>query len=216
MKNTHPTLLPLFPLRSVLLPQATLELKFFEPRYMALLEECLKGETLFGVVFCTDQQDETGTLSRIGTSARIIDDMPMNDGSRKVTLVGETRFEVGPLDVHPKGYYVTTPHWLEDDNDVEAQDPMMKTAGELAHIYEDLLASIDPDMVRINLENDLGPQDLFRILQAMILPDEKRQRVLEVASRKQRAHMTVDYLRTEIQTLRFLLAEPDAFHTALN
>lgn len=43
-------MLPMFPLGSVLLPGSPLPLQVFEPRYRAMLDDCLAGDQRFGVV----------------------------------------------------------------------------------------------------------------------------------------------------------------------
>ena len=42
--------LPMFPLGTVLVPSAGLPLHVFEPRYRAMVHDCLAGEREFGVV----------------------------------------------------------------------------------------------------------------------------------------------------------------------
>jgi len=41
---------PLFPLSTVLFPQAALSLRIFEARYLAMISDCLKFEKPFGVM----------------------------------------------------------------------------------------------------------------------------------------------------------------------
>ena len=42
--------IPLFPLKTVLLPGNTLGLKIFEPRYVDMIANCMRENSLFGVV----------------------------------------------------------------------------------------------------------------------------------------------------------------------
>ncbi len=44
------TRLPMFPLSAVLFPYASMPLHVFEPRYRALMRDCLAGDPRFGVV----------------------------------------------------------------------------------------------------------------------------------------------------------------------
>ena len=206
-------MLPIFPLTSVLLPGSSTQLKIFEPRYVAMLERCIENNETFGLVYCRNQKDEQGTMKSVGCEAYITDHQDMGDGTHKITVEGGRRFSVGALDTHPEGYYCAHVDFLADNMDVDAEDILMKTAGELASIYEDLLASIEPDMVRVHVGEDVLPHDSYKLLNAMILPDEKRQSLLEIDSIGARFQQTVDLLRTEIQTLRFLLAEQDGMAT---
>ncbi|MDE0724054.1 MAG: LON peptidase substrate-binding domain-containing protein [Alphaproteobacteria bacterium] len=202
-------MLPIFPLMSVLLPGSSTQLKIFEPRYVALLLRCIENNETFGLVYCTNQKDEQGTMKRVGCEAFITDHQDMNDGTHKITVEGGRRFALGAIDTHPEGYYCAHVDYMSDTVDVDVEDPAMKAAGEFATIYEDLLASIEPDMVRVHLSEDVMPHDSYMLLNAMILPDDKRQAFLEIDSVKVRFQQIAELLRTEIQTLRFLLAEQD-------
>ncbi|MCH8177573.1 MAG: LON peptidase substrate-binding domain-containing protein, partial [Proteobacteria bacterium] len=44
------TELPLFPLKTVLLPSNKLRLKIFEPRYLHMIARCMREESKFGIV----------------------------------------------------------------------------------------------------------------------------------------------------------------------
>ena len=68
------TVTPMFPLEAALLPGEELPLRIFEPRYSALVNDCLKADQpVFGVVLIAagrevgggDQRCEIGTLARI-------------------------------------------------------------------------------------------------------------------------------------------------------
>lgn len=73
--DRKPLELGMFPLESALLPGEDLPLRIFEPRYAALVRDCLKmDEPRFGVVLIArgrevgggDERCEVGTLSEIG------------------------------------------------------------------------------------------------------------------------------------------------------
>ena len=48
------TVIPLFPLGLVLLPQMPLPLHIFEERYKLMIGECIDSHTAFGLVFLTE------------------------------------------------------------------------------------------------------------------------------------------------------------------
>ncbi|MFZ0296648.1 MAG: LON peptidase substrate-binding domain-containing protein, partial [Candidatus Sulfotelmatobacter sp.] len=50
-----PSLIPLFPLDVVLLPNTPLPLHIFEPRYKEMIAECLAQNRIFGVVRALEQ-----------------------------------------------------------------------------------------------------------------------------------------------------------------
>ncbi|MFT4087572.1 MAG: LON peptidase substrate-binding domain-containing protein [Gordonia sp. (in: high G+C Gram-positive bacteria)] len=68
------TVMPMFPLQSVLLPGAPLTLHLFEPRYRALLRDCLDDDHRFGVVLIERGSEVGGGDVRtdVGTVAQIV------------------------------------------------------------------------------------------------------------------------------------------------
>ena len=86
---------PLFPLRTVLYPGGPLPLRIFETRYLDMISQCLKNDSLFGVLLIRSGS-ETGLASTydIGTLARITDWYQGNDGLLGITAVGEQRFRL--------------------------------------------------------------------------------------------------------------------------
>lgn len=87
---------PLFPLHTVLFPGGPLPLRIFEPRYLAMVAECLKTDTEFGVVLIT-QGGETGEAAashQVGCLARIIDWDQGDDGLLSIRALGTRRFRL--------------------------------------------------------------------------------------------------------------------------
>lgn len=85
--------LPLFPLELILFPGALVPLHIFEPRYRALLADCLAGDRRFGILppGTDGAPPATGT---IGTVAGIRGTQPLPDGRSNVVVEGEERFMV--------------------------------------------------------------------------------------------------------------------------
>lgn len=88
--------LPMFPLGSVLFPYAALPLHIFEPRYRALVEQCLAGEPEFGVVLIERGSEVGGGDTRfdVGTVARIVEASQFPDGRYALVAVGAARLRV--------------------------------------------------------------------------------------------------------------------------
>ena len=83
--------LPLFPLDLVLFPGAVLPLHIFEPRYRAMLADCLASDERFGIL----PPGEDGTpppTGVIGTIAIIRATQPLPDGRSHVVVEGAERF----------------------------------------------------------------------------------------------------------------------------
>jgi Lon protease-like protein len=90
------SLLPLFPLELVLLPEEPRPLHIFEDRYKTMVRECLqakaegKGQQEFGVVLLKGQ-----AVSAVGCTARILNlTRQYEDGRMDILSVGKRRFEI--------------------------------------------------------------------------------------------------------------------------
>nr|WP_240505284.1 LON peptidase substrate-binding domain-containing protein [Nocardia mangyaensis] len=90
--------IPMFPLGAVLLPGEPLSLQIFEPRYVALVEDCLDGsrEPEFGVVLIERGHEVGGGEVRtdIGVVARIIDVVELSGSRFRLRCVGTDRIRV--------------------------------------------------------------------------------------------------------------------------
>lgn len=120
MKSVANELL-LFPLRTVLVPGASLGLRVFEARYLDLVSECSRGGHGFGVCLLL-QGDGPGTPpapAAHGTEAMIEDFGSGEDGLLTLRLRGARRFRVSRTRVRGNGVLVGDVEWLAPDPDDE-------------------------------------------------------------------------------------------------
>jgi uncharacterized protein len=98
-----PTRLPMFPLSAVLFPQAAMPLHVFEPRYRALMRDCLEGDPRFGVVLIERGSEVGGgdQRSALGTRGVITQAAELPDGRWVLEVRGEAVVEID--------------RWLPDD-----------------------------------------------------------------------------------------------------
>ena len=100
-----PETLPLFPLPgALLLPRARLPLHIFEPRYLAMLEDCLKlPHRLIGMIqprppplnpVAGATSGGEPPLSAIGCAGRLTGFSETEDGRYMITLTGISRFKL--------------------------------------------------------------------------------------------------------------------------
>ena len=102
----------MFPLGTVLLPFAHLPLHIFEPRYRALVKDCLAGDGEFGVVLIERGHEVGGGDVRfgVGTIARIVQTAELPDGRWLLDAVGTDRIRVTewlPDDPYPQAMVET-------------------------------------------------------------------------------------------------------------
>jgi uncharacterized protein len=86
----------MFPLGAVLLPGAALPLHVFEPRYQALVRDCLAGTPEFGVALIERGSEVGGGDTRVDVAcvARIVELASFDDGRYALGTVGVRRVRV--------------------------------------------------------------------------------------------------------------------------
>jgi uncharacterized protein len=94
-----PDLIPVFPLPgALLLPRGQMPLNIFEPRYLAMVDDCFRdGHRLIGMIQpdVTHSQSETKpALFRVGCVGRITQLAESGDGRYILELTGVSRFRV--------------------------------------------------------------------------------------------------------------------------
>ncbi|HEX4117083.1 MAG TPA: LON peptidase substrate-binding domain-containing protein [Solirubrobacteraceae bacterium] len=77
---------PLFPLGIVALPTESVPLHIFEDRFRTMIEECLEGESEFGIVWLSDDE-----LKPVGCACEIESVLDREDDGRFTILVRGTR-----------------------------------------------------------------------------------------------------------------------------
>jgi uncharacterized protein len=91
-----PETIPLFPLPgAIVLPRARLPLHIFEPRYVAMLHDCMKTETrLIGMIQPRPTPKGEPRLAAIGCAGRLTAFSETEDGRYMITLTGISRFRM--------------------------------------------------------------------------------------------------------------------------
>ncbi|CAM4235399.1 LON peptidase substrate-binding domain-containing protein [Palleronia rufa] len=92
-----PQSIPVFPLPgALLLPRGRLPLHIFEPRYLAMVEDCMKtGHRLIGMIQPRDvPRSESARLHRIGCAGRMTGFSETDDGRYMITLAGVSRYRI--------------------------------------------------------------------------------------------------------------------------
>lgn len=90
------TIIPLFPLNTVLFPEGMLALRIFEPRYLSMVSACMKNASGFGVCLIREgaEADSSSLIHRVGTLAKIVDWQMNPDGLLGIMAQGQQRFTV--------------------------------------------------------------------------------------------------------------------------
>ncbi|WP_240096084.1 LON peptidase substrate-binding domain-containing protein [Thermomonas flagellata] len=108
-----PALLPLFPLRTVLVPGGVLDLRIFERRYLDMVAACGRGGHGFGVclILAGEEVGAPATPAEWGTEAVIEDFGQTPEGLLALRVRGHRRFRAGPPQVRPDGLLQAEVAW---------------------------------------------------------------------------------------------------------
>ena len=90
-RRTSPEVVPIFPLSgTVMLPATELPLNIFEPRYLNMIDDALRGERVIGMIQTSDSLP--GGVQRVGGLGRITQFSETDDGRYIIVLKGLKRF----------------------------------------------------------------------------------------------------------------------------
>ena len=204
-------LLPLFPLNSVLFPDALMPLHIFEQRYRVLVERCLERGEPFGIVLIREG-DEVGTAAvphKVGTLAEIVAHAPLGDGRSLITVKGGRRFRIEAVIEGKAPYLIGHVEYL-DDNPEDAARPLADT---VAEAYADYVVGIVAATAGVRREVPVvdelrsgSPCDVsYRVAAGLAVEDGERQMLLETASTRERLVREREILSRECALLAEML-----------
>ncbi|OYX25453.1 MAG: ATP-dependent protease [Rhodobacterales bacterium 32-66-7] len=206
-----PETIPVFPLAGALmLPRTRLPLHIFEPRYLAMVEECLKTQhRLIGMIQPRDtpasgNRPAEKRLQAIGCAGRLTGFSETEDGRYMITLSGISRFRVKEEVQGFTPYRRCTVDWAPFGRDLGAgeDDPGFKR--------DEFMAVLGRYFTKLNLSTDWGslkeadPELLINSL-SMLCPfgPEDKQALLE-------APTLVTRRETLVTLIEFALHSGDA------
>tara|TARA_Y100000741_G_scaffold362349_2_gene347990 strand:+ start:102 stop:743 length:642 start_codon:yes stop_codon:yes gene_type:complete len=95
-KEDLPNILPVFPLSNfIIFPRTTVPLNIFEPRYLKMVDQSMKGNRIIGMI----QPKKTGELKKpdlykVGCAGKITSFNETDDGRYLIVLSGICRFKI--------------------------------------------------------------------------------------------------------------------------
>ncbi len=170
--------LGLFPLHTVLVPGALIELRVFEPRYLDLVRECGREGSGFGVCMIIEGEEAgaAATPAAFGTEARIEDFGTDDRGLLTLRVRGHRRFHVQRTRVRDNGLVVGDVEWRDPDPDDELRPEHAMLATLLQRILEQLGdARVDAAPAQVDDAAWVG----WRLCELVPLTDLQRQALLQ-------------------------------------
>lgn len=152
----------MFPLSTVLFPGGALPLHVFEPRYRALLADCLAGDGAFGVVLIDRGSEVGGGDHRvdIGTRAQVTQVLGLDGGRSMVLARGDWRIRVEqwlPDDPYPRAVVANHPSPVGRDVG-PALEKARGALGRLRSLLSELgdAPALPPDLLIPGSDDEIG------------------------------------------------------------
>jgi len=173
--------LPLFPLKTVLLPGNTLTLKVFEPRYLDMIARCMREDSTFGIVLIYKGEETFGDtdIHSIGTTAKISDWQNRADGLLGVTALGLERFEIISTHIQDDGLTIGKIKILSENKALDIPE----------HFFymQELLNHISAQEGKVTNENLSFSEMMYQLIYLLPLDANLKQRLLEIPLCRDRA-----------------------------
>ena len=94
-KEDLPNIISIFPLsKAIFFPRTILPLNIFENRYLQLVDDCMKGNRMFGMVQPRNRKDLCPEVYNVGCLGKIISFNETSDKRFIISLAGLTRFRI--------------------------------------------------------------------------------------------------------------------------
>ena len=180
MRLKLPDTIPIFPLSGVIFfPKTNLPLNVFEPRYLALINDCIKSNKYMGMV---QSKGNTPNVYSVGCLGKITEHKKTKDGRILVNLTGISRFEISSEINNDKIYRefkVSYKKFSEDQKVERKKEIMLK---KIKEIYEKTKIFFEKNGLLLNWSKfeKLDEDQKINTL-AMIAPisNEEKQMILE-------------------------------------
>ena len=200
------TRLALFPLRAVLFPNARMRLRLFEPRYLALVRDCFRGQSPFGVVrirrgaeTLREPRDRLRPpeLEAVGVTAHIIDwdAVPGHGQQLQVLIEGARKFRHSDARFERNHIVTARADYLPP----EAIGTLPASHRQLEQVLASLPPPPMPATVAPNAAGAAGIPPALRLshqlAQYLPLPEAERYRLLELGCAAERLRAIERLLR---------------------
>ena len=195
--------LALFPLNTVLFPNAALPLQIFEERYKEMLRDCLDSDSRLGIVLIKAGQ-EVGASAipyTIGTVARIVQVDEVRGGNRFfVAVQGERRFSIIDITQY-RPYMAADVELLNDESEPVLVGKEMAEVKTALTRYRSLVSGLEGGWIG-DVRITADPVSLsYHIASLLQIRMPERQTLLEEPSAAARLQAELKYLRRDVEAL---------------
>ena len=200
--NELPKEIPVFPLSNfIIFPDTTVPLNIFEPRYIQMVDDCMKSNRFMGMI----QPKKTGNLNKpdlynVGCIGKITSFNETEDGRYLIVLNGISRFKIINEVSTNKLYRICKVNYENFLSDLNPKKESLNFSS-LETIFKDLKDFFDKKGYMINW-SELKNQDLGYTINTLSMASpfslEEKQTLLESLNINERKSKLEKILKTYI------------------
>ena len=194
-----PKTISIFPLSNfIFFPQTTVPLNVFEPRYIQMVDDAMKGDRIIGMVQPKKSNQTIPILYNVGCAGKIISFNETEDGRYLIVLDGISRFKILEELNNDKLYRECKVNFDNFSNDINNQKEEIKFS-DLELIFKNLKSLFNKQGYTINwkeLEKQSLDQTINTLSMASPFSLEEKQVLLETANLKERKKKLEEILKT--------------------
>ncbi len=194
-----PKKIPIFPLSNfVIFPKSSVPLNIFEPRYIEMIDDVMKGNRIIGMVQPKKSSEKIPMLHNIGCAGKITTFEETKDRRYVIILVGIIRFRIMEEIENQKLYRECSVNFDEFSNDLEENNEEIKFS-DLELIFKNLKSLFMNEGYVINWK-ELEKQNLYETINALTMASpfslEEKQVLLETINLNERKKKLEEILST--------------------
>ena len=194
-----PNKIAVFPLSNfIIFPKTTVPLNIFEPRYIQMIDDAMKGNRIIGII----QPKKTGDLKKpnlynVGCAGKITSFNETEDGRYLIVLNGICRFKIISEEKNDKLYRICNISFAEYLDDLNKKNEEIKS-NDLKFIFDELKSYFKKQGYLINLE-EMKKNNLDQTINALSMASpfslEEKQILLETKNLKIRKEKLEEILK---------------------
>jgi hypothetical protein len=194
-----PKTISIFPLSNfIFFPQTTVPLNVFEPRYIQMVDDAMKGDRIIGMVQPKKSNQTIPILYNVGCAGKIISFNETEDGRYLIVLDGISRFKILEELNNDKLYRECKVNFDNFSNDINNQKEEIKFS-DLELIFKNLKSLFNKQGYTINwkeLEKRSLDQTINTLSMASPFSLEEKQVLLETINLNERKQKLEEILKT--------------------
>ena len=194
-----PKKIPIFPLSNfIIFPKTTVPLNIFEPRYIEMIDDAMKGNRIIGMIQPKNFNQKIPILYSIGCAGKITSFNETEDGRYLIVLVGSSRFKITEELKTQKLYRLCEVDFKDFPYDLEEKNEEIKFS-DLELIFKNLKTLFIKQGYVINWK-ELEKQSLNQTINTLAMASpfslEEKQILLETNSLHERKQKLEQILST--------------------